>query len=101
MTDAAILIRDLEPFRQIRPVWDRTAEMILLAATTGKLADIQEATRPACLRRSYTRTGAHRNVTWTLAKSRSAPANYDSCCPRPSGGEVELATWVRAWVELA
>jgi len=43
--DAAILIRDLEPFRQARPVWDRTAEMILLAATTGKVADIQEATR--------------------------------------------------------
>ncbi len=29
---AAILIRDLEPFRQARPVWDRAAEMILLAA---------------------------------------------------------------------
>jgi len=43
--DAAILIRDLEPFRQARPVWDRAAEMILLAATTGKVADIQEATR--------------------------------------------------------
>ena len=43
--DAAILIRDLEPFRQARPVWDRIAEMILLAATTGKVADIQEETR--------------------------------------------------------
>jgi len=35
----------MEPFRQAGPVWDRTAEMILLAATTGKVADIQEATR--------------------------------------------------------
>src|SRR5260370_24923883 len=34
--DAAILIRDLEPFRQARPVWDRAAEMILLAAETRK-----------------------------------------------------------------
>ena len=31
LMDAAILIRDLEPFRQARPVWDRAAEMILLA----------------------------------------------------------------------
>ena len=31
--DAAILIRDLEPFRRGRPVWDRAAEMIMLAAT--------------------------------------------------------------------
>jgi len=43
--DAAILIRDLEPFRQARPVWDRTAEMILIAATTKKQADVREATR--------------------------------------------------------
>ena len=43
--DSAILIRDLEPFRQARPVWDRAAEMILLATTTGSVADIQEATR--------------------------------------------------------
>jgi hypothetical protein len=45
LMDAAILIRDLEPFRQARPVWDRTAEMILAAAETGKRADIAEATR--------------------------------------------------------
>jgi hypothetical protein len=32
LMDAAILIRDLEPFRQARPVWDRAAEMILIAA---------------------------------------------------------------------
>jgi len=29
--DVAILIRDLEPFRHARPVWDRAAEMILIA----------------------------------------------------------------------
>jgi len=29
--DAAILIRDLEPFRRARPVWDQAAEMILVA----------------------------------------------------------------------
>ncbi len=43
--DAAILICDPEPFRQARPVWDRAAEMILIAATTGERADIAEATR--------------------------------------------------------
>jgi hypothetical protein len=37
------LIRDLEPFRQARPVWDRAAEMILVAATTGERADIRRA----------------------------------------------------------
>src|SRR5437868_11307237 len=45
LMDAAILIRDLEPFRQARPVWDRAAEMILVAAETRKRADVQEATR--------------------------------------------------------
>ncbi len=32
LMNAAILIRDMEPFRQARPVWDRAAEMILVAA---------------------------------------------------------------------
>jgi hypothetical protein len=45
LMDAAILIRDLEPFRQVRPVWDRAAEMILIAGTTREAADVQEATR--------------------------------------------------------
>jgi hypothetical protein len=36
LEDAAVLIRDLEPFQQARPVWDRAAEMILVAATTGE-----------------------------------------------------------------
>src|SRR6202521_1264973 len=45
LIDAAILIRDLEPFRQARPVWDRAAEMILLAGTTRKPGDVREATR--------------------------------------------------------
>jgi hypothetical protein len=45
LMDAAILIRDLEPLRQARPVWDRAAEMILTAAKTRRRADIAEATR--------------------------------------------------------
>jgi len=45
LMDAAILIRDLEPFRQARPVWDRAAEMILIAAETGAANDVVEATR--------------------------------------------------------
>jgi hypothetical protein len=64
--DAAILIRDLEPFRQARPVRDRTAEMILLAATTGEVVDIQEATRQLLT----ARTGSpSERVRWNLAKS--------------------------------
>jgi hypothetical protein len=45
LMDAAILIRELEPWRQARPVWDRAAGLILFAAETGKRADIAEATR--------------------------------------------------------
>jgi hypothetical protein len=45
LADAAQPIADLEQFRQARPVWDRAAEMILLAARTGRKADIAEATR--------------------------------------------------------
>jgi hypothetical protein len=45
LMDAAILIRDLESFRQARSVWDRAAEMILIAADTGTRTDIAEATR--------------------------------------------------------
>jgi hypothetical protein len=43
--DAAILIRELDGFRQARPVWDRAAEMILIAAESGERTDIAEATR--------------------------------------------------------
>jgi hypothetical protein len=35
----------IDGFRQARPVWDRAAEMIMIAARTGKRADIAEATR--------------------------------------------------------
>jgi len=45
LMDAAILIRDLEPFRQARPVWDRAAGLILLAPETEKRTDVAEATR--------------------------------------------------------
>jgi len=55
--DAAILIGDLEPLRQARPVWDRAAEMILLAATTGAKADIAKATRQTGRRARAKRTG--------------------------------------------
>jgi hypothetical protein len=44
LMDAAILIRDLDQFRQARPVWDRAAEVILLAASTREQTDIAEAT---------------------------------------------------------
>jgi hypothetical protein len=44
LMDAAILIRDLDQFRH-RPVWDRAAEMIMIAARSRKRADIREATR--------------------------------------------------------
>ena len=49
--DAKILIRDLEPFRQARPVRDRAAEMMLLAAGTGS-ADVAEAIRQVRVARS-------------------------------------------------
>jgi hypothetical protein len=45
LMDAAILIRDMEPFRQARPVWDRAAQMILTGAQSGEAPDIAEATR--------------------------------------------------------
>jgi len=35
----------LGPFWQAWPVWDRAAEMILLAGKTRKRADVAEATR--------------------------------------------------------
>jgi DNA-binding Xre family transcriptional regulator len=45
LQDARDLIRELDAVRQRRPVWYRAALMILVAATSGKRADIQEATR--------------------------------------------------------
>jgi hypothetical protein len=45
LMDAAILSRDLEPWRQARPAWERAAGMILLAAESRKREDIAEATR--------------------------------------------------------
>jgi hypothetical protein len=43
--DAAILIRDMEPFRQAHPLWDRAAGLLLRAGITGAADDIAEATR--------------------------------------------------------
>ena len=37
--------RQLDRFRQARPVWDRCAEYVLRAAQSGDHADIAEATR--------------------------------------------------------
>ena len=45
IADAAQLIADLEQWRQARPYWDRCAEMLLQAATTGRKPDGAEATR--------------------------------------------------------
>src|SRR5260370_34798973 len=45
LADAVQLIADLEQFRQARPVWDRAAEMLLVAARTGREPGIAEATR--------------------------------------------------------
>ena len=39
LMDAAILIRDLEPWRQARPVWDRAAGLILLATRGYRRGD--------------------------------------------------------------
>ena len=38
LADAAQLVK----FRQARPVWDRAAEMLLLAARAGRKADIAD-----------------------------------------------------------
>ncbi len=65
LMDAAILIRDLEPWRQARPVWDRAAGLILLAAETRKRDDIAEATRQlmVCVEReSWWKSGNNPNV---------------------------------------
>jgi hypothetical protein len=34
----------LRPFRQARPHWDYAAELVLIAATTRKMADLERAT---------------------------------------------------------
>ena len=65
LMDAAILIRDLEPWRQARPVWDRAAGLILLAAETRKRDDIAEAIRQlmVCVEReSWWKSGNNPNV---------------------------------------
>ena len=56
LMDAAVLIRDLEPFRQARTVWDRAAEMILIAASSGE-ALILRKRRGSFTSRSVMKTG--------------------------------------------
>jgi GAF domain-containing protein len=45
LMDAAILIREMEPWRQARPVWDRAAQMILIAAASGEPSEAVVRTR--------------------------------------------------------
>jgi hypothetical protein len=45
LEDAAKFIGLMEPWRQTRPYWDRSASEILKAAKTGTRLDIVEATR--------------------------------------------------------
>jgi hypothetical protein len=42
--DAARFIGKMQPFRQAWPHWDYAAELLLVAATTRKKADIERAT---------------------------------------------------------
>ncbi len=89
LMDAAILIRDLEPFHRSRPVWDRAAEMIMLAGTTA--ADVQEATRQILVG-SGTRIGCtifprgdRRNSCW-VARTKPQSASPPLIGPSPSTG---------------
>jgi hypothetical protein len=75
--DAAILIRDLDPFQRARPVWDRAAEMILLAAATGESAPKSRMRRAKCSWLSVTRIGS---------KDRSADERHSAS--RPSGASA-------------
>jgi hypothetical protein len=45
LMDAAIPIRDVDRFRQARPVWDWAAEMISLAVNSCAAPHIEEVTR--------------------------------------------------------
>ena len=42
--DAARLLMNLDGFRPVRPIWDRTASQILRAAASGAKGDIDNAT---------------------------------------------------------
>ena len=44
LEDAARFMGHMRPWRQVRPHWDYAAELVLIAATTGKEADIERAT---------------------------------------------------------
>jgi hypothetical protein len=45
LEDVVKFIGSLTPWQQTRPYWDRCASEVLKSATTGKRADIVEATR--------------------------------------------------------
>jgi hypothetical protein len=42
LEDAARFMRKMRPFRQRWPHWDYAAELVLVAATTGEGADIEQ-----------------------------------------------------------
>jgi hypothetical protein len=44
LEDAARFVALLRPFRQARPHWDFAAELLLKAAETGKMRDVEAAT---------------------------------------------------------
>jgi hypothetical protein len=70
LMDAAILIRDLDRFRQARPVWDRAAEMILVAAEPRSVRTLPR--RPGkCSWRWSARIGGRDEGMGLLAHSRA------------------------------
>jgi len=44
LEDAARFMGKMRPFRQRWAHWDHAAELVLIAATTGKEADVERAT---------------------------------------------------------
>src|SRR6266705_1088594 len=79
LMDSAILIRDLEPFRQARPVWDRAAEMILIAAETRKRADVAEATRQMLVALGHENWWKEPSALKTLSTTSEKPQRSGKC----------------------
>ena len=79
LQDAAILIRNLEPFRRARPVWDRAAEVILIAAETGKRADVAEATRQMLVALGHENWWKEPSALKTLSTTSEKPQRSGKC----------------------
>jgi hypothetical protein len=73
LMDAAILIRDLEPFRQARPVWDSAAEMILTAARWGAGRHRGSDAATACLSRARELVETGLNCLENIVRAMLAP----------------------------